>query len=40
MVFELGKELLDRIEIGGIFGQEEKPCAGSADCPTHGFACD
>jgi hypothetical protein len=31
MVLELGEELLDRVEIGGVFGQEEEPCAGRPD---------
>ena len=37
-VLEFGKELLDRIEIGRIFGQEEKACAGGSDGLAHGLA--
>jgi len=37
-VLEFGEELLDRIEIGRIFRQEEKPCAGGSDGLAHGLA--
>lgn len=30
-MFELGKELLDRVQIGGVFRQEEEPGADRAD---------
>src|SRR5262245_64837932 len=37
-VFELGKDLFDRVEVGRVFGQEEELGAGRADELTHGFA--
>lgn len=37
-VLELGEELLDRIEVGRVFGQEEEPCAGLSDCAANGLA--
>src|SRR2546428_4397241 len=37
-MFELGEDLLDWIEIGGIFWQEEEFGAGRADERPHGFA--
>lgn len=37
-VFELGEELLDRIEVGGVLGQEEEPGAGRPDGVTNGLA--
>lgn len=36
--FQLGKDLLDGIEIGAVGRQEEKPCADGADGSTHGMA--
>ena len=30
-VLELGEELLDRVQVGGVFRQEEEPGAGGAD---------
>jgi hypothetical protein len=36
--FKLGEHLLDRIEIGTVGRQEEKPRADSADGPAHGMA--
>jgi len=33
----LGKELLDRVEIGRVFGQEDQPGTGAAQSMTHGF---
>ena len=37
-VFELGKDLLDWIEIGRIGGQEEQPCADRANGLADGFS--
>jgi len=37
-VFELGKDLLDRVEVGRVFRQEQQFGAGRADEPAHGFA--
>ncbi len=37
-VLELGEHLLDRIEIWGVFGQEERLGAGATDGLAHGFA--
>ena len=35
---QLGEDLLDRIEVGRIFGQEEQAGAGGSDCLPHGLA--
>ena len=37
-MFELGKDLLNWIEIGRIWGQEEQPCADRADGLADGFS--
>ena len=37
-MLELGEELLDRVEVGRVFGQEEEPGPGGADGPPHGAA--
>jgi hypothetical protein len=37
-VLELGKDLLDRVEVGRIFRQEDQSGAGLADELTHGVA--
>lgn len=37
-VFELGEELLDRVQIGRVFRQVEEPSAGRADGLAHSFA--
>src|SRR3984893_4953182 len=37
-VFELGEDLLDRVEIGAIGREEEQPCAGSPDRGANGLA--
>jgi hypothetical protein len=36
--FQLGEDLLDRIEIGRVFGQEQKTRACGPDGVSHGFA--
>jgi hypothetical protein len=35
---QLGEDLLDRVEVGRIFGQEEQAGAGGSDCLPHGLA--
>ena len=35
-VLELGEDLLDGVQVGRVFGQEEQLGAGRADGPTHG----
>jgi hypothetical protein len=35
--FELGEDLLDRIEVGRVFRQEHEACANVPDCPSHGL---
>lgn len=37
-VLELGEELFDWIEIGRVFGQEEEPRIGFANCTPNGLA--
>ena len=37
-VLELSEHLLDRIEIGGVFGEQEELSAGGADQLTHDLA--
>jgi hypothetical protein len=37
-VFELGEELLDRVQIGGVCRQEEKPGACGTDGAAHSVA--
>ena len=37
-VLELGEELLDRVQVGGVFRQEEELGAGRADGAAHGLA--
>ena len=37
-MFELGEDLLDRVEIGAIGREEEQPCAGSPDRGANGLA--
>src|SRR5271165_1486787 len=36
--FEFGEDLLDRIEVGGVFGQEHEPGADAADRRSDGFS--
>ena len=36
-MFELGEELLDRVQIGRVFRQVEEPGAGGTDGATHGI---
>jgi hypothetical protein len=35
-VFELCEELLDRVQVGGVFGQEEQLGAGGANSAADG----
>jgi hypothetical protein len=37
-VFELGEELLDRVQIGRVFRQVEEPGAGGTDVEKENFA--
>src|SRR5262252_8272297 len=37
VMLELGEELLDRVEVGGVFGQEEQLGADPAQGLTHGL---
>jgi hypothetical protein len=37
-VFEFREELLDRVEVGRVFRQEEEPGAGRSDGAAHGLA--
>ena len=37
-VVELGEELLDGVQVGGVFGQEEELGAGLPDGAAHGSA--
>ncbi len=37
-VLELGEHLLDRVAVGGVFGQQEQRGAGATDGPAHGLA--
>ena len=37
-MLERGKDLFDRVQVGGIFGQEDQLVAGRADEPADGFA--
>lgn len=37
-MLELGEEFLNRVEVGGVFGQQEQPGAGRADGTAHGLA--
>ena len=37
-VLELGEDLLDRVQVGRVFRQEEELGAGRADELAHGFA--
>ena len=38
MVFEFGEQLLDRVQVGGVFWKKDEMCAGVADCRAYGFA--
>ena len=37
-VFELCKDLLDWVEVRGVFGQEQELGSGRPDCAAHGLA--
>ena len=37
-VLQLDEDLFDRIEIGRVFGKEEKLGVGRPDCPANGFS--
>jgi hypothetical protein len=37
-MFELGKDLLDWVEVGGVFGEEEELGSGRTDELSYGFA--
>src|ERR1700733_15164109 len=36
--FDLGEDLLDRVEVGGVFWKEQETPAGGLDRVSHGFA--
>ena len=36
--FQLGENLFDRVEVGGVFWQEKETCAGGSDGFAHGLA--
>lgn len=37
-MLELGEDLFDWVQVGGVFGQEDQMCAGFANSRSHGFA--
>ena len=37
-VLKLGEDLLDGVEVGGVFREEQEPCAGRPDGLAHGLA--